>query len=62
MKLIIFLVLVVIAVANPVSFLLLGDWGLPGYNQSLVAGQMSTWAANHKSSFVVALGDNFYCK
>jgi hypothetical protein len=31
-----------------VNFMLLGDWGLPGYNQSLIAAQMATWAdANH---------------
>lgn len=46
---------------NPVSFMLLGDWGLPGFNQTLIAGQMATWAEQHHANFVVALGDNFYC-
>ena len=44
------------------SFLLLGDWGLPGSNQSLIAEQMDIWAQQHRASFIVALGDNFYCK
>jgi hypothetical protein len=45
-----------------VNFMLLGDWGLPGYNQSLIAAQMATWADANQAQFVVALGDNFYCK
>lgn len=44
------------------SFLLIGDWGLSGINQTIIASQMGDWAARSRSSFVVALGDNFYCK
>lgn len=42
--------------------MLLGDWGLPGFNQTLIATQMAMWAEQHHANFVVALGDNFYCK
>lgn len=43
-----------------VGFILLGDWGLPGYNQSLVANQMAIYSAREQVDFIVALGDNFY--
>jgi hypothetical protein len=43
-------------------FMLLGDWGLPGLNQSLVAEQMGLWSSENHANFVIALGDNFYCK
>jgi hypothetical protein len=45
-----------------VNFLLIGDWGLPGFNQSLIADKMGKWATKEHLAFVVALGDNFYCK
>jgi hypothetical protein len=47
---------------SSVNFLLIGDWGLPGFNQSLIADHMGEWAAKEQLAFVVALGDNFYCK
>ena len=47
---------------NAVSFLLLGDWGLSGSNQTMIAKEMGVWAQQHNASFVVALGDNFYCE
>lgn len=47
---------------DTVSFLLIGDWGIPGLNQTMIATQMGDWAQQNKASFVVALGDNFYCK
>lgn len=47
---------------DPVSFLLIGDWGIPGLNQTMIAAQMGDWALKNKASFVVALGDNFYCE
>ena len=47
--------------ASSVNFALLGDWGLPCQNQSLIAQQMGIWAELNEANFVVALGDNFYC-
>lgn len=45
---------------RPVSFLLVGDWGMANENQAMVAAQMAAYAANSSADFVIALGDNFY--
>lgn len=42
------------------TFLAFGDWGLPGENQSAVAGLMASYASAFGANFVVSLGDNFY--
>lgn len=47
---------------STVDFLFLGDWGVPGVNQTLVANQMGNWSEQHLADFVVSLGDNFYGK
>eukprot|EP00922_Rhytidocystis_sp_ex-Travisia-forbesii_P007817 GHVS01011572.1.p1 GENE.GHVS01011572.1~~GHVS01011572.1.p1 ORF type:complete len:454 (+),score=54.48 GHVS01011572.1:93-1364(+) len=43
-----------------VSFLTMGDWGLPGSRQAQVAHWMSVAAAKLSVRYVLALGDNFY--
>jgi len=44
------------------NFLFFGDWGVAGENQTIIAESMGSWAQDNNSSFVIALGDNFYCK
>ena len=48
--------------SSALHFMLLGDWGMVGLNQSLVASQMALYASAQRPSpsFIVALGDNFY--
>eukprot|EP00922_Rhytidocystis_sp_ex-Travisia-forbesii_P007813 GHVS01011568.1.p1 GENE.GHVS01011568.1~~GHVS01011568.1.p1 ORF type:complete len:529 (+),score=82.23 GHVS01011568.1:717-2303(+) len=43
-----------------VSFLTMGDWGLPGPHLSAVAHWMGVAAEQMSARFVLALGDNFY--
>lgn len=42
------------------NFIVHGDWGWIGENQSLVADQMGRYADMLEARFVIALGDNFY--
>lgn len=43
-------------------FLFHGDWGSAGENQTLIGQHMGMWAEAHNALFLIALGDNFYCK
>ena len=45
---------------DSLSFLIHGDWGSNGFNQSLTAYEMGVYAWLIDAKFVVALGDNFY--
>lgn len=47
---------------NGIPFLIHGDWGTPGENQTKIAEQMNTWSLDNQAKFLIALGDNFYCK
>lgn len=49
------------ACTNGVPFLIHGDWGTPGENQTKIADQMNSWSLQNQAMFLVALGDNFYC-
>eukprot|EP01041_Mallomonas_annulata_P004114 gene4114-8173_t len=42
------------------NFILHGDWGWNGFNQSMTAYEMGVYAWLINAQFVVALGDNFY--
>lgn len=44
----------------PLSFVAVGDWGLPNAKARAVAGAMGRTAETIKSNFVISLGDNFY--
>jgi acid phosphatase len=48
------------ACTNGVPFLIHGDWGTPGENQTKIADQMNSWSLQNQAMFLVALGDNFY--
>ena len=48
------------AAETPLRWLMLGDWGISGYNQAYVANVMGNYANTYSPSFVIALGDNFY--
>lgn len=42
-------------------FMALGDWGRNGeYLQREVGQQMGKWASEHRTNFVISVGDNFY--
>lgn len=41
-------------------FLVLGDWGAPGTQQTAVAQQLANVAKQVKPQFLLAAGDNFY--
>ena len=45
---------------SPLRWLMIGDWGISGYNQNNVAKAMGTYASVYTPSFVLSLGDNFY--
>mmetsp|Transcript_25231 Transcript_25231/g.25451 ORF Transcript_25231/g.25451 Transcript_25231/m.25451 type:complete len:406 (+) Transcript_25231:227-1444(+) len=45
---------------DSLNFLLTGDWGWNGYNQTLTAYQMGVYSWLISAEFVIALGDNFY--
>ena len=45
---------------SPLRWLMIGDWGISGYNQNNVAKAMGTYASAYTPSFVLSLGDNFY--
>jgi hypothetical protein len=47
---------------DSVNFLFIGDWGVTGINQTMIADQMGIWSQKNNASFVIALGDNFYRK
>lgn len=50
-----------IMAADPLKFLVVGDWGRKGlYNQSQVAAQMGKIAQPLNIDFVISTGDNFY--
>eukprot|EP01080_Neovahlkampfia_damariscottae_P005640 gene5640-9456_t len=60
-----FLTLAVIILLNseeiPVSFILMGDFGVHGApQQRLVAKEMSQWCLKNKCDFILTTGDNFY--
>lgn len=46
--------------SDRINFLCHGDWGWPSRNQTLVAKQLGLYAESLKTSFIIALGDNFY--
>lgn len=52
--------LLAVAAETPLRWLMLGDWGIGGYNQGYVAKAMGSYANTYSPSFVIALGDNFY--
>jgi acid phosphatase len=50
-----------VAAAEPLKFVLIGDWGRMGHdNQVDVANQMGKTAADFGSVYTVSMGDNFY--
>jgi predicted MPP superfamily phosphohydrolase len=50
-----------IAAAQSVSFIAIGDWGREGkYLQQETADQMGKYAHEHKTDFIISTGDNIY--
>jgi predicted phosphodiesterase len=46
--------------ATRLDFLAIGDWGSDSAGQKRLATTLNTYAKNSSSSFLIALGDNFY--